>query len=470
MINKILFLICILCFGMMSCEDEREIIKETSDIPDSIELIKANFHGQIVDNDQRPVHNASVKIMFENYLLGETKTNAEGNFNLVSQAAHAEKTYIVFEKEGYSPNIFSKKLTANEELEILPRLKALNINQSIGNEISDIQINEDIHVTIPAGLVSVIAPKAKMQYLDLIKESKQNILADLTAQDRITPEKVLWIDIVGPDNKSIPWVFGKEVIVTFGEKLKKELSKEYWFFDTHTARWLKQGSLSTDRQIRIKNSGFYAFINPCLTDEEKPVPYCKSTINAALTTIGTKVFAKDFDAGSYDNCDLSLDFKVRRLNDPCMFGDHIFKDFITLCSNDAGKIIDLVIKVTDDSNNADSVSVTVNVAGINPCPNDTTKPIPYCKNNVDISFSATGGKINAGYIDAGSYDNCTSSAALNFLMKKVQTDPCANGTNVLSPSLVFCSSEIGTSIEIETHVYDQNNNSDYCTVLVNIKP
>ena len=89
MINKILFLICIICFGMMSCEDEREIIKETSDVPDSIELIKANFHGQIVDNDQRPVHNASVKIMFENYLLGETKTNAEGNFNLVSQAAHA---------------------------------------------------------------------------------------------------------------------------------------------------------------------------------------------------------------------------------------------------------------------------------------------------------------------------------------------------------------------------------------------
>lgn len=81
MLNKLFIIVLILSFSITACDKERDNVTETG-IPDSVELIKSTLSGKITDNNEIPIANAVVKVMYENFELGRTTTNAEGRFEL----------------------------------------------------------------------------------------------------------------------------------------------------------------------------------------------------------------------------------------------------------------------------------------------------------------------------------------------------------------------------------------------------
>ncbi|MBK7790717.1 MAG: carboxypeptidase regulatory-like domain-containing protein [Saprospiraceae bacterium] len=472
MLNKLFIIVLILSFSITACDKERDNVTETG-IPDSVELIKSTLSGKITDNNEIPIANAVVKVMYENFELGRTTTNAEGRFELKEQAVQKDKTYLVFEKEGFSPNIFNSLFEENGQIDLHPVLKALSVDQLLSSSASDLNLTNQIKVGLPSNLVIGNNPKVRLQFLDLERETKNNMLAVLATDGVLQPSKVIWIDILNDQNQSLTWKEDAEVTFYLSEELKKEFSNTIWYFDPVLGRWTKNNQLTnTDGQtyFKIKKAGYYASVNPCLLDIEKPVPYCKNNVEVTYTPGNNLLYATTFDAGSYDNCDTNLDLKIKRISDSCGNGDNVFKPYISLCASDEGQTFPVVIKVTDDSNNSDSVVVNLIVAGSNPCPNDNKKPIPYCKTNVDVFYAANGGEVPANFFDAGSYDDCSSSSELKFLIKKVQPDTCNNGSNLLSEFLKLCPAEIGKTLDVEIHLYDQNNNTDFCSIRINIKP
>lgn len=472
MINRYSSIILLLVFALVSCEKERDTVIE-SGVPDSIELVKTGLSGKVTDKGLTPLANVVVKVMYENWELGRTTTQADGHFEFKAQAVQKEKTYLVFEKEGYSPNISNQLFEENGSILLQPILKPLSVDQALANTASEVQLGSQIKVSLPAEMVNGSNPKLRLQYFDFEAELKNNMLAELATDGKIEPSKVIWLDVVNDQNQSLPWESNAEATFIINNEIKKNFSSSIWYFDPLLARWIKKHNLITENgqtYFKVKKSGFYAFVNPCLADSEKPVPYCLNNITVLLTQGPNLLHASDFNAGSYDNCDDNLDFKIRRSSDLCGNGDDVFKPYISLCPGDAGKNFTVVIKVTDDFNNSDSVVINVSVAGNAPCSNDNKKPIPYCKTNVDVSFAANSGTLPANFFDAGSYDDCSSPSDLEFLVKKVQTDICGNGSNTLSQVLKFCTAEIGKTLEIETHVYDQNGNSDFCTIMMHLKP
>lgn len=133
---------------------------------------------------------------------------------------------------------------------------------------------------------------------------------------------------------------------------------------------------------RCGNESTYT-IDIFVEEDQKPVAICDQHTKVTLSSTGTaKVFAKTFDDGSYDNCEVDS-FAVRRMNaGNCPTGvvdDTQFRDFVEFCCNDvANSPIMVVFRVYDKSGNYNDCMVEITVV-------DKNAPELVCPPNIEVS-------------------------------------------------------------------------------------
>ncbi len=90
-----------------------------------------------------------------------------------------------------------------------------------------------------------------------------------------------------------------------------------------------------------------------------PTPICDEKTVVTLGTDGrARVFAKTFDNGSIDNCEIA-ELKVRRMSDRCILGSEEFRDYVDFCCDDVGDSIQIILKVIDASRNENTCMVRI---------------------------------------------------------------------------------------------------------------
>ncbi len=113
------------------------------------------------------------------------------------------------------------------------------------------------------------------------------------------------------------------------------------------------------------------FINVQVVDLTPPVPVTKEFIVVSLSNIGNpidgnqgvaKIYAEDFDNGSYDGCS-GIEVAVRRLEKVCEDQDTFWGDYVKFCCEDLnGQTfveIDVHFRVTDENGNVNYAWSTV---------------------------------------------------------------------------------------------------------------
>jgi len=140
----------------------------------------------------------------------------------------------------------------------------------------------------------------------------------------------------------------------------------------------------------------------CMTvavrDYVSPVAICKTYLTIGLGDNGRgRIYATDFDNGSYDNCGI-VSWKVRRMTDPCHTpAITTLRDTVAFCCTDVNKKIAVVMRVTDANGNynecMDSVLVQDKLPPIITCPPDINIDCryPYSLSNLDIFGTVVNG-------------------------------------------------------------------------------
>jgi hypothetical protein len=467
--------VCLLALLMVSCEKEKEIIKIEKEIPDTIKLIEVELSGQINDLDNNGLEDVDILFTYEDYLLGQTKSDAMGQFNTSKLGLHDSKTVVTFRKEGYSPNILTSQLNNNEKSNVVASLKKLLVSATYEGSSQSVKLNNNINVNLSADMVETAKmANIKMQHFDFKKDPATVMLATKSTDGEVIFSEVIWLEFENEANEVLQWKANKTAEIAFSN-LQSNPSN-LWYFDYKQARWVKDVSLIINKNTvsaTINKSGFYAILSDCNNDIEKPKPYCLNDISVVFVDMGeTTIHARDFDKGSYDNCDLNLDFTIRSLTDKCSNGSNIFAPSIKLCKEDVNSTIELVVKVSDDNNNSDSCIVSLSIVGntSSGCTGDDVKPTPYCVNQLSVSIFGTNEVVLFGFdLNKASYDNCTASPNLRYLVEKIEPDACNNGINKLEETVTFCSAEVNKDILVKLHVYDEAGNHDFCSAIVTVQ-
>jgi hypothetical protein len=147
-----------------------------------------------------------------------------------------------------------------------------------------------------------------------------------------------------------------------------------------------------------------------VSDGTAPVAVCDENTIVTLSADGkASVYAISFDDGSYDNCS-SVTLEVRRMTIGCD-SSTVWANYINLCCDDPGRVVQVELKVTDQSGNT-------NVCMVNVETQDKIQPVLVCPGNVTINCGADTsaaaiGKPIQGSINTGSgyyNDNCSNVA------------------------------------------------------------
>lgn len=145
--------------------------------------------------------------------------------------------------------------------------------------------------------------------------------------------------------------------------------------------------------FRILNLGYgyhtitYVFTDECgntidcefdirFVDDAAPIPVCDQFTAVVLADNGwARAYTETFDDGSYDDCGGPVSFQVRRPDLHCFpydsifdhYGqllgvqDTLFNDYVEFCCDDAGKTVDVILKVTDAGGRYNTCLVKVEV-------------------------------------------------------------------------------------------------------------
>ena len=197
-----------------------------------------------------------------------------------------------------------------------------------------------------------------------------------------------------------------------------------------------------------------------INDPFLPVPVCYNELNETVIA-GEEIYITPdlIDAGSYDNCgDVTLQiFQVDANNDPILPAT----DSIIFSSNPMSHAVGL--EVTDIHGNSDYCLIKIKIfeAPVK-CINDSIKPIPVCKNDIDfVVLEGTQLSVSPSQINEGSYDDCG-----DVTMKIFQVDADNNPILPASDNLIFPSTSMTYTLGLE--VTDLSGNSDFCLLDINI--
>jgi len=146
-------------------------------------------------------------------------------------------------------------------------------------------------------------------------------------------------------------------------------------------------------------------------DDVPPIPVCdEHTVATVATECTARVYAETFDDGSFDNCS-DVTFKVAKMNGTAI---GTFGDYVDYGSGDVGKTLQVVLKVTDESNNSNTCMVQIYIDDkIGPtitCPQTATIDCNVDPHNVSL----TGGQptfwdncnATVTYTESGSLNQC----------------------------------------------------------------
>ena len=143
-----------------------------------------------------------------------------------------------------------------------------------------------------------------------------------------------------------------------------------------------------------------------VSDGTAPVAVCDEFTIATLSADGkARVYTNSFDDGSYDNCS-EVTLEVRRMTLGCD-SSTVWRNYIDLCCDDPGRIVQVELKVTDLSGNT-------NICMVNVETQDKIQPLLRCPDDItlgcgaDTSAIVTGKPIQAPFNANGGYynDNC----------------------------------------------------------------
>lgn len=120
-----------------------------------------------------------------------------------------------------------------------------------------------------------------------------------------------------------------------------------------------------------------------IEDNLKPVAVCDETTVVTLGDSGVaKVFARSFDQGSFDNCEIDS-ILVRRMTDNCgVVGNTTFGPSVTFCCSDvANNPIQVVLRIKDKKGNSNECMILVTVQ-------DKIAPTITCPPNRTLNCTA----------------------------------------------------------------------------------
>ncbi len=144
-----------------------------------------------------------------------------------------------------------------------------------------------------------------------------------------------------------------------------------------------------------------AFTEVVIDDDQSPTAVCEKHTVVTLTEGGeSKVFAETFDDGSWDNCGIDR-VEVKRLSTNCNKpGDLEFGPEISVCCEDVGKTIWVVLRVYDTSGNWNECVTDLIVQ-------DKRPPVSlYCPPAVNLTCGQDYNNFNLTGGQATFTDNC----------------------------------------------------------------
>lgn len=92
---------------------------------------------------------------------------------------------------------------------------------------------------------------------------------------------------------------------------------------------------------------------------------------------------------------------------------------------------------------------------------DKKAPTPFCLSIATIIYDNVDLEIEAEYFNLGVFDNCTDQENIRFSF---------SGESVIPRRLITCDDVINSPILVDIFFWDQNDNTDFCTVYLQVIP
>lgn len=462
--NKNIYVLAMLCLLAFSCQKEVESITMETEFPQTVELIEASLVGEIVDIGGFPMEEALVEIMFDGEVL-RSFTVAGGSFTEIDQTYHPTHTVIRVSADGFTPNFATPQVEAGQPMNISFTMDQHELlTTHVQGEVAEHYNVDNLLVYFQPETIGSdgAAFGIVSQTFDFGYETKDLMLANrsIDAAGNLVTLDFKEVFFIGAFNE-----LGEELSVGTDQmfnatKISDVTDPSVFYFDQERGVWLNVSDVeatSSGFNITSDQLTVYGVISACADDTKSPTPYCFAGVEHTYVD-GLEIRADLIDAGSFDDCDMDLTKLVRRIQDDCGYGDNEFRPFLSICSEDVGKNIEVELLLIDDARNSDYCLTNINiVAG-----SGNGDPVPVCI-SLSTALFTPGLLLWAQDFDFNSYDDSTAYEDLVFEIRK-EVDVCGNGSDNFGTTIELCDAEKGETIDVILRVTDEDNNSSTCTV------
>lgn len=191
----------------------------------------------------------------------------------------------------------------------------------------------------------------------------------------------------------------------------------------------------------IPNGPIYA--QDCQKDSIPPVALLKSKLSVPFSGTHYPLFARDFDAGSYDHCDPNPQF---------YFDKYRFRKSMNHFFYDKGFIVKKPVYVLDSTGNSVYKEAVFHLL-YNNCHEDDVAPRVLCKSNIIMAIKDSTQLTPDQLLEGPIWENC-GQVALAF-------DPLFTQTELVKSKV-----DINTIEKISVYAKDESNNTSYCSTKI----
>jgi len=204
-----------------------------------------------------------------------------------------------------------------------------------------------------------------------------------------------------------------------------------------------------------------------LIDNSPPVVICHDKIIVSIGGNGVSVVnASSFDDGSYDNCCLEK-YEVKKMGEP----DINFGPSVSFNCDDAGKTINIILKVTDCSGNESTCMTEAEIQDKLPpsiiCPPDATVSCPVDISDLSKYGSATAAN-NCGNISITETSNIDLSSCGTGKITRTFTATASNGKIATCTQTIYVNSS--TPFTAADITWPKDYDAQGCTSIADLDP
>lgn len=361
---KYFFLVMLAGVLILSCEKERDIVEEIDNYPGTVDLEERTIEGTVWDEQENPINNALVEIIVDGTVIADTYTE-NGTFQFLNQAVHESRTLIRVQKNDYMPNFASFNLKDLEELNFDFGLVQPDATETFEGNQAIAYESAHVSFSIPAASLEAGDEKSilNVKRYKIIGPGNPKLPTNLAMQNsgvdfRLDMSEAIHIQLIDELGEKKQLASNEAYEISFSPKYNIfQDSLAIWSFDESKARWLPAGlAMKSGDSFSFRTSEFtyFSYQLPCGNFDgvgsEIPVVKCISHITASLVNGVGHIYAVEIDQSSFDlggpNPGLTPSIYLEG-EDLCGSGQTTCQPFITICSNQVGKELEITLVTTN---------------------------------------------------------------------------------------------------------------------------